>query len=87
MTTGKTWENELDSLDLVEVVIEEEEVIKEVEVPVNVDERYVVLPGRTGPRLYCTTCRLYVREVDDSFVLRDLINIGHEHERLNHYGK
>lgn len=82
----RTWDGELDRLDLYEVIIQQEEVKVEVEVPVEIDDRYSILPGRTGPRLYCTTCRLFVRNNDMGGQLREMLKEAQEHERSAHNG-
>ena len=81
---ARTWESELEALDLIDVVIEREQ-IKGDTIFVEVDERYSVLPGKFGPRLYCTTCRRFTSRHDMRKSLLELVNEAHEHEKLCHY--
>ena len=81
----KTWESELEAMDLREVVVEYETEIEKVWVDIQIDERYTILPGHTGPRLYCTTCGLFVRPKDLGIQLAEIVKIAVDHESLNHY--
>ena len=87
MSQARTWEGELEELDLYKTEIEER--IEEIEVPVHIkmDERYTILPGHHGPRLFCTTCRMFVRPRDMNIQLKVIVVAAQEHEIVSHNGK
>jgi hypothetical protein len=87
MSISRTWEGELEELDLYKTEIQEQ--IEEIEVPVHIemDERYTVLPGHHGPRLFCTTCRMFVRSTDMDIQLKALVLAAQEHEVVSHNGR